>query len=930
MTTVNEQNTPLDTAQLQQAQALFEQAFELPIDERDDWLTNQTNTSQAVISKVQQLIRISNRLVSNTETPAGQSPAPIIDALDLALVETNLGHYQLIKSLGQGGMGRVYLAQRNDNAFDKLVVVKLMKGFHRQGSGLQRFHFERQILAKMEHPNIAHLLDGGQCKDGTPFYVMEYVDGYSITEYCQQESISIRERIELFQKICAAVHYAHQNLIIHRDLKPNNILVNQEGEPKLLDFGIAKQIVAEGSEDSPLTRTAIAPMTPSYSSPEQILGQTLSTTSDIYSLGNVLYELLTNHHPHSQDNTDPLRLKVAICERDPNPPSKQVLIDTQKKAPWSKDLDNIVLKALDKAPTRRYQSALQFSDDLQNYKDARPISASRQTWLYRSSKFIRRQRWASAIVAIALLLLGWQQIRVLEQRNQAQENALRAEQNRGFLISIFDTLKPEVSKELNISTQAILDHGAEQLANGLIDQPTVKSDVMLTLANLYNEYGLFDSATKLAEEALNIQRNLYGDQSLILVDTLNMLSEIYIYQGEFESASSVIQNAFDILSPHKNKQIPQRVATLNWQSYLHTKLGQIPKAIELSQQSIAIAKTIQDVNLKPLSEALGMLGLAYLEIDEYKLAHQTFNKSLSLCIKSYNEMHVSCIDSSDNLGVALSSQGLFDEAEQHYLEALRITHKSLGSEHPDVASLQNSLGLLLANTGRFNEAEATLKNAIRIIEESFGTEHPQLTTPLQNLSLVYRETDRLEEALAMANRSLQLEKKFNPNNIIRITGRHYTIGLILSRLKRHEEAGEIFAETVKIWTRTRGEQSSFVASARASLAGTLARQGKYALAEQQSREVLEIYRKTLEPDHWHIATVQSNIGRIILLQERYEEAEPFLTTACQRLFEIKTIASAYTKSCFNSIIELYEKSNRSDQAQWYREQLKTTKLASAN
>lgn len=745
----------LSPAQFQQVQHLFEKAFELPPNKRDAWLDQQTTLGHPVVDKARQLIHLSSQLKNDQHS---LQPMPAIDVLELTLIEANLGNYQLLKILGEGGMGRVYLACRNDNAFDKQVVIKLMKGFHKQDTTLQRFHFERQTLAQLEHPYIARLLDGGECRDGTPFYVMEYVDGCSVTEYCRRQSLTMTQCLELFQKICSAVHYAHQNLVIHRDLKPNNILVNQAGEPKLLDFGIAKQVTTNDVGNAPLTHTAFGPMTPSYSSPEQLLGKKLSITSDIYSLGTVLYEILTQCAPHSEFNTDPLRFKAAICEHEPKIPSKAIHNSGQKLR-WSNDLDNVVMKALHKDPAKRYQSALQLSDDLKCYNNGRSVSASRHTWFYHGTKLIRRHRLASSIIVLALILISWQQMRVLQQRDQALLNSQHAEQNRTFLIGMFDVLDPEISAQRETSAEMVLDHGARQLDSGMIDQPYIRADLMMTLASLYQKHGLYQDAYELTDKAIRIRRELYASQDPIMADSLDFLANVYINQGQSDKALSTVQEALSIIEPHRPQQADRYIRFMNTLSKVYLSSSQLEASKQVSLLSSATARAQLKHDTRLFSESLKMLGITYLFLDEYQLAQKNLMESLSICVKHYGNSHLNCVSSSYSLGIALSKQGLFEQAELHYQSTLTIMQNTRGTEDPSTVLVMNEIGVLMINTHRFEEAEVILKNALALIERTLGTEHISIIALLDNLEQVYTETNRTDEALQTTERVRELRKK---------------------------------------------------------------------------------------------------------------------------------------------------------------------------
>lgn len=354
-----------------------------------------------------------------------------------------IGPYQLIRRIGQGGMGSVYLAARADRQYEQQVAIKLLRSETRANPELiRRFRTERQILAALDHPNIAHLLDGGITEDGTPYLVMQYVDGVGIDEYCRRHAPSLPERVRLFQMVCAAVQYAHRSLVVHRDIKPSNILVGADGVPKLLDFGIAKLLRPDTpSQTLALTRPAERLMTVEYASPEQIRGETITTATDVYALGIVLFELLTGCHPFDAQRSDSIALARAVCEAEPRRPSAVASTAGLAFAREVRgDLDDIVLRAIRKEPEARYSSVDQLAEDLGRYVGGFPVAASRGTRRYRVSKFVRRHRFGVAASAAFVLLLaaGGISMGVLAARVTRERDAARLARALRSRVRIFD------------------------------------------------------------------------------------------------------------------------------------------------------------------------------------------------------------------------------------------------------------------------------------------------------------------------------------------------------------------------------------------------------------------------------------------------------------------------------------------------------------
>src|ERR1700684_2760999 len=406
-----------------------------------------------------------------------------------------IGPYRVLRTLGVGGMGEVYLAERADAEFEQQVAIKVVFGSALARGVQSRLKIERQILAQLDHPNIAHLLDGGSLPDRTAYIVMQYIDGIPIDEYCDSNRLDIAARLRLFQTVCAAVHYAHQNLIVHRDLKPSNILVTSAGVPKLLDFGIAKLLDERRASRHTLalTQADIRIMTPDHASPEQVRGQAITTSSDVYVLGVLLYKLLCGSGPFFISSVRLSELERAICEKDPLPPSQMVggeespesISVAQARASTARrlkrglagDLDNIVLMAMRKEPERRYGSAQQMAGDIQRYLDGKPVIARRDTVPYRTSKFVKRHWLAvSAAAAATFMIIAFsvttyvqsmriaaERDRVEQQREVAEHECARAEEVSSFLVNLFKLSDPGENRGNQVTAREILDSGAKRL-----------------------------------------------------------------------------------------------------------------------------------------------------------------------------------------------------------------------------------------------------------------------------------------------------------------------------------------------------------------------------------------------------------------------------------------------------------------------------------
>jgi eukaryotic-like serine/threonine-protein kinase len=420
---------------LETIESIFHAALELPPERVDAFLDQSCAGDPGLRRQVEQLLASHRQAHHFIEQPLVRPQADAIEPEDGdRLIGQTVGHYRILQRLGGGGMGVVYLAQRADQQYEKRVAIKLIKRGMDTDSVLRHFHTERQILATFDHPNIAHLLDGGATDDGRPYFVMEYVEGVPVDAYCEAQKLSITQRLHLFRQICGAVTYAHRHAVIHRDLKPSNILVDSDGVPKLLDFGIAKVLQPGEYPESILTMMGLRMMTPDYASPEQVRGEALTTASDVYSLGVVLYKLLTGSQPYDLPRTSH-DISRAITETEPRRPSAAVGNAERWARGLRGDLDNIVLMALRKEPERRYQSVERFSDDIRRHLESLPVLARQDALGYRAAKFVQRNKAATAAAAlVALSLLGgivatsWQAQKAKEQEAIAKTAKARAEQ----------------------------------------------------------------------------------------------------------------------------------------------------------------------------------------------------------------------------------------------------------------------------------------------------------------------------------------------------------------------------------------------------------------------------------------------------------------------------------------------------------------------
>ena len=562
-------------------------------------------------------------------------------------VGRRIGPYRTVRLLGRGGMGDVYLAERADGQFEKQVALKLLRtGFH-SGDRTQRFRAERQILASFTHPNIARLLDGGVTEAGRPFFAMEHVRGQPIDAYCDAHRLPIRKRLRLFLDVCAAVQYAHRNLIVHRDLKPSNILVTDDGTVQLLDFGIAKLLDPERMPGTaPQTRTGLLPMTPEYASPEQVRGGAITTASDVYQLGVVLYELLTGQRPHDVRDCSPSEAERIICDERPTRPSTAVTDASPETAGAGSsprrlrkalrgDLDTIVMKALRKEPERRYASAEQLADDLQRYLNDEPVTARADAWTYRTRKFVRRHRWGVATAAGFLVLLlsytltvTWQARQIAQERDHAQIEAMKTEHVKAFLIALFGNAWQNVGGPDSVAVRASLDSGVERLRKRLSDQPEIRAEMMSAVAAVYQRLGDASAAQPLLEEALATHRSLH--QSGEVASLLLELGEAAEQQGATGRAEALYREALATRQARRGDQHIAVAQVRNELAQLLDAMGRDAAAVSLYAEAAPVYRREMGDGHTQTARLLGRLGALYLERGQHANAEPLLREAFEM------------------------------------------------------------------------------------------------------------------------------------------------------------------------------------------------------------------------------------------------------------------------------------------------------------
>jgi serine/threonine-protein kinase len=783
--------------------------------------------------------------------------------------DARIGPYRLIRKLGEGETSSVYLAARDDDEYRQQVAIKLIRPGMDSRQILQRFHQERQILASLGHPNIARLLDGGSTPAGQPYFVMEYVDGEPLDVHCQTAGLSVARRLELFGVVCQAVHFAHRNLVVHRDLKPGNILVDAEGRPKLVDFGIAKLLDPERAGiHVELTATVARLMTPHYASPEQVLGKPVSTASDVYSLGVVLYKLVTGRRPYELASQSLHEIERVVCESIPPPPSHVLRARRRDRLP--RDLDNIVLMAMRKEPERRYASAQELADDVRRCLERRPVVARRDTLGYRVSSFVRRNTGtvAAAAVIFVSLIAGavattWQWRRAVVERTRAETQRMTAEQTLRFVVELFKVRDSPVAVH-EVTARELLDRGAARLRGESEQPPEVRAALKHTLGVVYRNLGDYPQAAALLEEAVAARSEIPGGE-LDLADSLYQLGSIDSDNGKAYLADSLLRRALairtwlvgagDLSVADVLEQLGNNVG---YNVPLHEAEDDFRRALEIRRRQFG------DGDVRLVSTIAGLAGL-YSRSGRYDEAEALFREAMEIRSHSADGEHCHAGDPTllSELGILRYREGSFDDAERYTDEAIECLQRALGPDHVEVVDLTSTRIRVWCEQGRYAEAEALARQSLVKRRELHGDRSPAVDNALHHLAHVLYERGELAEAERQATDALDRRRNAYGPIHDSVASTLMLLGDIRLAGADPRAAEASYREALAIWQRTMGDDFPNVAEVMRGLAEALVAQGRLAEALPVAEHALALQRRRLRPGHPAIAGTLVVLGAIV-------------------------------------------------------------------
>lgn len=869
----------MDNTRIQRLLTIVDTAISLTRDKRSGYLTDACGDDEELRSDVESLISSIDESEGFWEDWAEWNEKQIQDLLqertdsDKAHEEPEqIGPWRLINPLGEGGMGIIYLAERADGMYNQMAAIKLLHRGLEVGESIRRFEQERQILARLDHPNIARLYDGGITKDGRPWLAMEYVDGIPITTWCRQHSASLKQRIALFEQACKAVQYAHRNLIVHRDLKPENILVTQDGVIKVLDFGIAKLLDHEVSPEQRLqTQPGLRVMSLDYAAPEQITGDSVTTTTDVYALGMLFFELLTGNYPFDLHGLKRVQIEQVLRNHTPDKPSS---VTPDLKSELRGDLDAIVLKALRKEPDQRYENAGQLLDDIERYRNYLPVIARRDTVQYRMGKFYKRYRGkiaAGAVILVgAVTLVTYYTYRITEERNAEKIEAQRANQVTDFLISIFNYSNPKAIHRGDITAREILDNSIASIGIELKNHPGTQARLYDAIGQIYQNLGVLDKARTLYSQALKsgwaLVRKGKAD-SVQLAFIYTDYGNLYRDLGLYDSASVYLGKAVELnnLDNDHREQLAISLASLGW--------------IELLKGHLKIADSIYIETLRIRERLNGKSSLEYAAVLQ-------------------------------QVGWLEQYRGNPGKSDSLFRLILPIREKFQGKNHPDVATLLHSMGWISYNLRNYDDAILFDERALALRKRIFGEKHPDIAWTMNNLAIVQLEKKNTLVAESLLTGALNMRRE--------LLGEQHPLTMQslgeLARVhfvqKDYDKATSLYRQVLEIHRKVLGDSHRTVITDLNNLSVVLDQSGNTGEALKVATECVGIAEDVYDNSHPVLFTMKRNKAKLLENLDRFEEAEFLRVSSFNNMRKAKGLNDNTTQQSLEDLITLYKKWNK--------------------
>lgn len=926
--------------------ALFEAALRLPESERLSFLSLQTDPA-VIVDEVQSLL---TTYESSPEFLEGSSPKlPPCDPLpDVApsLAGRRIGAWQLIRVIGRGGMGTVWEARRADEQYEQRAAMKLLPVSFPSEQAIARFREERQILAKLSHPHIARLLDGGTLEDGSPYLVMEYIEGPALDVWCEEQQLNLRARLQLFLSVCAAVEYAHRHLVVHRDLKPANILVTADGAPKLLDFGIAKLIGPNGTPGHATTRL----LTPEFASPEQLRGDVVTTSSNVFSLGVLLYVLLAGRKPFTAPEGDALAVMRAICEEEPPLPSAAASGHGRE---LRGELDAIILQALRKDPEERYYSVRAMADDLQAWLDGMNVSAVRPSWWRRSAKFVRRHKTQSAAVTLAVVFLltgsgiSWWQMNVArrerdwataarqatqrerdravsaeraatQERNRAEAEKQHAETESAAAQAISDFLQKDLLNQASVIAQVgpgerpgpdlkvrtALDRAAARIAGRFDRQPLVEAAIRHTIADTYWDLGLYPEAQTQGERALDLRRRALGNEHHDTQETMLLLARVYRDLGKYQSAEPLLAGVVGAWRRSLGERNAETLSALNELATLYEREGKYSQAEPIAVRVLEQRRRILGLEHRSTLESMNDLGALYVLEGKYANGQSLLKKSLEVYRRVNGEQDPDTLVTAHNLTNLYMQERKYPLAEPLLRQVLEADRRVFGEESPHTVTAMSTLAQLDRQVGKYEEAETLSLKVLEIRRRVLGAEHVETLKAVNNLAVLYSSQGKYADSEPLLTSVLDGSRHlYGKEHRTTLTAR-YNLASAYYGEGKFALAEPLLIDNIGIARRVLSEEHPETLTNVLRLGLVYQQQARYTKAEPLHTRVLEVRQRVLGPEHPETVVAMVNLAALYQEEGKYSEAEPLLTKGLEMGRRVLGSLHPTIGNCLTSLAKL--------------------------
>ena len=847
----------MDSTRWQKVQSLFHEAAELPEDEQRAFLEIQCGDDAVLVGDVLTLLQEDARGASLLDRGVAQAAHQVLsDPSSASPPFKEFGPYRIKKALGEGGMGMVYLAERED--LGTPVAIKVLRDAWLSPARRERFATEQRTLAQLNHPSIARLYDADISPDGTPFFVMEYVEGAPLTDFCNKHKCSVPERLRLFGAVCEGVLYAHQHAVIHRDLKPSNIFVRDDGTVRLLDFGIAKHLQSPG-ESVDQTMTGLRLMTPAYAAPEQIRGEQVGIQTDVYSLGVVLYELLAGTLPFDLSNRTPAQAEKILTEQEAERPSvvaerRAALPERNEsaalasKTAWA-ELDVLCLTAMHKDVQQRYRSVEALVRDIDHYMKGEPLEARPDRIGYRLRKFVTRNRRAVAaagvVFAVVVGLVIFFTVRLAIARNAAQAEAARTQRVQKFMTNLFQGGDEAAGPADNLRVVTLLDRGVRE-ARSFSSEPVVQAELYETLGTVYQKLGKLDQADSLLSSALQQRRSLFASDNPQVAESLVALGLLRDNQAQLPEAERLLSEGLAMTKRHLPPNDPSIAKATTALGKVLEDRGSYDMAINTLEEAVRLQSKKQAATPE-LAASLYELANAHFYAGHYDTSESLNQRLLKMSRQIYGDLHPRVADVLINLGHIKHDLGHYPEAEKFERQALDIVQAWYGKDNPETASDLTILARTLVFENRYDEATELLQQSLAIKERVYGKVHPGVASSLNELGNVASKQGKYDAAEQYFTRMAAIYRAIYGEH-------HYLLGIALSNLasvymgrQEWSRAEKTFRQAIPLFIQTQSANHINTGIARIKLGGTLLRQHRYAEAEAESRTGYDVLIKQMDP-----------------------------------------------------------------------------------